>query len=193
MPLLDSDFDQKFVRVKEEDTVSQALEVLRTQGGGDDWHLIVERPGKKLGVLGIDRLKEYLAQLGPALFDLTFEQLEARVPAASVAQRKIGIGTAEKRALADSQGVLVVMDGEEIVGRLSKAAERGADPFPASNMGQLYGDYINTHLDARASWRPKGVKLPKCPHCGHIGFYRYRVADSMSYCDHCGKTITKGD
>jgi hypothetical protein len=193
MPLLDSDFDQKFVHVKQEDTVAQALGDLRDRGGEDDWHFVVERPGNEFGVLKVGQLKEYLAQLGPALFELTFAQLGSRVLHGRIAQQEqIGIGTAEKWALEDAQGVLVVMQGNKVAGRLYKAAARGADPFPASTMNQLYGDYIDTHLDARSRWRPAGVEPPTCPHCGHQGFYRIRPEDGVSYCDECGETVAKG-
>jgi hypothetical protein len=192
MPLLDSDFDQRFVNVKPEDTVAKALGMLRARAGGDDWHFFIEWPGHQVRVLGVDRLRAYLAQLGPALFQLTFEQLGARIPAASTAQQnRIGIGTAEDRALNDPQGILVVMRGGDIVGRLYRATRRGGDPFPGSTMVQLYGDYIDTHLDARAQWQPQGVEPPTCPHCGHIGYYRYRVEDGMDYCDHCGDSIER--
>ena len=193
MSILDDDLDQKFVRVAEGLTVGEALADLNARGGEDDWHFFVERPGNKFGVLKVGQLKEYLAQLGPTLFELTFAQLGSRVPDGRIAQQeKIGIGTAEKWALEDAQGVLVVMRGDKIAGRLYMAVERGADPFPASTMGQLYGDYIDTHLDARSRWRPAGVEPPTCPHCGHQDFYRYRVENGMSYCTGCGQDVLQG-
>lgn len=194
MPIHDKDLDQKFVRVTEDLTVGEALATLNDQGGGDDWHFFVARPGKEFGVLEVSQLKWYLAKLGPALFDLTLAQLRSWVPAGRTAQQDaMGIGMAEKWAMSDGQGVLVVMRGDNIAGRLYVTAKRGGgDPFPASTMGQLYGDYINTHPDARAKWRPAGMKEPTCPHCGHQDIFRYRVKDRALYCDKCGQTVSEG-
>lgn len=194
MPILDDDLDRKFVRVAGDLTVGEAMAVLNAQGGKDDWHFFVERPGNKFGVLKVGQLKEYLAQLGPTLFELTFAQLGSRVPDGRIAQQeKIGIGTAEKWALEDAQGVLVVMRENEIAGRLYMAVERGdggSDIF--STAGKLHGEYINTHPDERSRWRPAGVKLPICPRCGHQDFYRICPRDGTFYCDKCGETIAEG-
>jgi hypothetical protein len=195
MPLLDTDFDQKFVPVTEDLTVDEALDALKAQDGEDDWHFFVDRPDVLVGVIKVSQLKEYLAELGPALFGLTFGQLRPRVPAGRTAQQdKIGIGMAEEWALADPQGVLIVMRGDRFAGRLYRGARRGNDdPFPASTMGQLYGEYINTNPDARSELRPAGIDFPTCPNCGHQDFFRYRAVDGASYCDNCGETIAEGD
>ena len=113
----------------------------------------------------------------------------ASVPAATLAQNTIGIGTAERRALNDPQGVLLIFQGETLIGRLYRGARRGGDPFPASTMDQLYGSYVDTHRDARATWTPSGVEPPACPHCGYVGFYRYRPEDGASLCASCYATV----
>jgi hypothetical protein len=189
MPIEDHHLDPKFIHVTQDQTVAEALEALNARGGTDNWHFFVAREGGGFGVLKVVRLKEQLAQLGPALFDIVFSQLIGPVPEGRVVQQQqMGIGTAERWALNAPERVLVVMRDEEIAGRLYMAA-RSSDPFPGSNMGQLYGDYISTHLDARSQWRPVGTEPPTCPHCGHVGFYRYRASDKKQYCDNCGESI----
>jgi hypothetical protein len=193
MPILDKHLDQEFIPVKENLTVAEALEALNAQGGGDNWHLFVTRPGGAFGVLHVGRLKELLADVGAVLFDLTFADLKEWVPEGRVVQQEqMGIGMAERWALRAPERVLVVMRGEEIVGRLYKP-QRRAGPFPGSSMSQLYGDYINTAQDARSKWRPAGVAPPTCPHCEHTGFFRYRARDKALYCANCGRAIPKGN
>jgi len=191
MPLREGDFDRKFVLVKEGDTVAAALERLKAQDGGDNWHIFVALGPGKFGLLRVGELKRQLELIGPALFDLTFADLQALMHEPRVVQQEaVGIGTAERWAYGSPDGVLVVMRGDEVVGRLHVATKRGAETFPGSTMGQLYGDYISTSPDARARWRPAGVEPPTCPHCGHKGFYRYRAEDGAYYCAKCGETIS---
>ena len=193
MPIRDQHLDQRFILAQENQTVAEGLEALNARGGDDYWHFFIARPGVAFGVLRVGRLKELLARIGPVLFDITFAELADRVPEGYVAQQEqMGIGTAERWALGAPERVLVVLRGEEIAGRLY-IADRGRGPFPGSNMGQLYGDYINTALDARGQWWPDAVVPPICPHCGHQGFFRYRASDKALYCADCGATIPGGD
>ena len=192
MPLLDQDFDQKFIYVQQEDTVGMALAAAEAQGGQESWHIFVAR-GAEVGVIQVGRLKDLPFKLGGALFDLTFGQLQAYIPLArQVQQQAIGIGSAERLALDSPAGVLIVMQEDRVAGRLFMGTVRGDDVFPASTMGQLYGDYIDTHPDARSRWRPAGVAPPICSHCGYQDFFRYRVGDGAFYCGGCGETVSEG-
>ncbi|HDN81004.1 MAG TPA: hypothetical protein ENG33_11125 [Chloroflexi bacterium] len=191
MPLREEDFDRKFVVVGEQDTVADALEKLKTQGGGDEWHIFIRRTPERFGVVEVTRLKEMLAHLGPNLFELTFAQLRPIAPdIPAVQQDAVGLGTAERWAHKSPGGALVVMRGEEVIGRFYIATKRGSEVFPGSSMGQLYGDYINTAPDARAQWRPAGIEPPTCPHCGHQGFYRYDAENNAYKCAKCGEIIS---
>jgi ribosomal protein L37AE/L43A len=193
MPLLDKDFDQKFVCAREEDTVGAVLEALKAQDGQDTWHIFVAR-GAEFGVVQVGRLRDLLPKLGGTLFDLTFGQLQAYItPARQVQQEAIGIGSAERLALKSPARVLMVMREDEVAGRLFLGTMRGGDVFPASTMGQLYGDYMDTHPDARSRWRPAGLEPPTCPHCGYQAFFHYRVDDGEFYCGKCDKTVSGGD
>lgn len=193
MPLLDQDFDRKFICVDEGETVAAALDVLETQGGQDTWHIFVARE-EGFGVIPVKGLKELLSKLGGNLFELAFNELEAHVPMArQVQQDAMGIGSAERLAIRSPARTLIIMRGDEAVGRLFMVSRSGEDVFPGSTMGRLYGDYITQAPDARATWRPAGAAPPACPNCGHIGFFRYRASDKGFYCTNCGETIPQGD
>ncbi len=188
MPLLDEDLYQNFVQVDEDETVADALEKLPAQGGDDRWHVLVTRGPETFSVLKVSELRKWLKRVGPALFDLRFADLRERLPESPAVQRQeLGIGAAERMAL-KSGGMLVALEKMQVVGCVYVAPKRG-EVFPGSTMGQLYGDYITQAPDARAEWRPAGVEPPTCPHCGHQGFYRYRVEDGTLACSACRQII----
>lgn len=194
MPLQDSDYDQRFVAVSPETTIGEALMKLADLGGQDDWHFFIIQSQNSIGAVKVGALRQELELLGGALFDLTFSQLVPNPPGARVGQQNaIGIGTAEAWAVANESGVLAVMKEGHIVGRLSRSGQRGfSEAFPASNMGTLYGEYIDTRVDARSRWQPGGATPPTCPNCGHQGFFGYDVVQKHCYCRNCNHAIPKG-
>jgi hypothetical protein len=172
-----------------EEVHDAAIEALRARGGQEFWHIFVARQ-EGVGVIRVQGLHALLSKLGAKLFELTFGDLEAHIPAArQVQQDAIGIGTAERLAPRSPARALVVKRGEKAVGRFYAPFRGAEDVFPGSTMGQLYGDYISQAPDARATWRPSGVAPPVCPHCGHVGFFRYRASDKTFYCSNCSETI----
>ncbi|MFQ6101167.1 MAG: hypothetical protein ACE5OS_08025 [Anaerolineae bacterium] len=189
MPLLDEDLCRNFVQVNEDDTVADALERLRAQGGDDHWRIFVTHGPDIFSVLKVGELKKWLKSIGPALFDLRFADVQDWLPEApAVQQQAVGIGAAEQMALKSPGGVVVALQGMQVAGCLYVAAKRG-EVFPGSTMAQLYGEYISQAPDARAEWQPADVEPPVCPHCNHRGFYRYRVEDGTFYCSECGRTV----
>lgn len=189
MPLLDEDLYQNFVQVDEDETVADALEKLQAEGSDDRWHVLVTGGPGTFSVLKVSELRKWLKSMGPALFDLRFADLRDRLPEVPAIQRQeVGIGAAERMALKSPGGVVVALQDAEVLGFVHQAS-KSVEPFPGSTMGQLYGDYITQSPDARAEWRPAGVEPPACPHCGHQGFYRYRVEDGTLACSACGKVI----
>jgi hypothetical protein len=191
MPLRESDYDRKFIPVDAGTPLSQGMAEYLEKNGQEDWHFLVVQPDGSIGALKVSRLRLALARLGGRLYELTFAQLPIRVPTAAHEQREqIGIGVAETRAEDTASGVLAVMDGPQVIGRLDRSVRRsGQEVFPGSNMGSLYGSYISTHQDARAQWRPPGVTPPTCPHCRHQDFHDFDTSRMVYICRNCGEVI----
>lgn len=189
MPLRESDYDKNFIQVDAATSLSEGMARYVAAGGQDDWHFLVLQPAGTIGALRVGRLRPVLARLGGRLFELTFAQLPVPIPAAAQGQKdQIGIGLAEARAEGAPSGVLAVMEGSRLIGRLDHSVRRsGPEVFPASDMGSLYGSYINTHQDARAQWRPPQVPPPTCRHCGHQDFFDIDLERQVDVCRDCGQ------
>jgi len=129
------------------------------------------------------------------MFELTFEELRPQIHEADTAEQEvIGIGTAEEWAQEHPSNALIILQDDQIEGRLFAGGTLGGDPFPGSSMSGLYGDYINTHEDARADWQPSGGTLPACPYCQYQGYQEYRLVSGQGsfYCKNCNQKTAEG-
>jgi hypothetical protein len=162
MPLQDSDFNRSYVLVREDETVGEALQRLKQAGGADDWHFFVRWKDGSFGGVQVGKLKGWLVYLGPALFERAFARLRGLIPEArTVDGDTVGIGTAEDWAQESPTSLLIVMRGEQIVGRFYRGQERGDEILPQVTMGQLHTDYSSIATDQRSEWKQPATPLPQ--------------------------------
>jgi hypothetical protein len=132
----------RFIAVKGEATVAQALAALQALGGQTWWHLLVQTSKDAWGITRVGDLCQGLettptdsaAKLGdwPGL-------LQAKV----VEQQSMETRAAQTLAKKSPGAVLVVTDGAMPLGILFEGVSRNTRAVPTAKLGDLCGKYVN--------------------------------------------------
>ena len=133
MPLQPSDYDQKFIGVDVTESLKAVLERIAERNAGDDWGLFVTDASGVIGVLPVSSLPAIHRSLGQGVVGMSMAALkEWFLESVCVDRKTIGVGQAKQFAIKSKAKLVIVMDGNEIVGRLavSQRGETVAPPEP---------------------------------------------------------------
>jgi len=132
----------RFIAVKGEATVAQALAALQELGGQLWWHLVVQT---SKGSWGITRVGDLCQGL-----ETTATDADARLgdwpglqPAKVVEQGSMETRVAQALAKKSPGSVLVVTDGVMPLGILFEGVSRTTRSVPMAKLGDLCGKYVN--------------------------------------------------
>lgn len=136
----------RFIAVKGEATLGQAIAALRELGGQPWWHLVVRMPGS----WGVARFSEVVANLAgtTAASETRLGDLNQLKTAPAVERGSIETKAAEALARKSLARVLVVTEKALPIGILVEGVKRGAAPgghvlsLTSPNLDQLGGKYV---------------------------------------------------
>jgi hypothetical protein len=132
----------RFLAVKGEATVGQAIAALHFQGGQAWWHLVVQMED---GSWGITRFTDLYRELEgtPAAAEIRLDGWSGLVGARAVEQRSMETRAAQALAKKSSRRVLVVTDAQAPIGILFEGTSRGGASMPPAKLEELCGKYVN--------------------------------------------------
>ena len=132
----------RYLAVKGEATVGQAVAALQFQGGQAWWHLLVQMED---GSWGVTRFTDLYKQLEgtPDAADIRLDGWPGLVQAKAVEQKTMETRAAQSLAKKSSGHLVVVTDGDLPVGILFEGASRGGASVPPAKLGDLCGKYVN--------------------------------------------------
>jgi hypothetical protein len=132
----------RFLAVKGEATVGQAIGALQFQGGQPWWHLLVQMDDDSWGVTTFSNLYQKLAGTSDAA-ETRLGDWTGLIPADAVEQDSIETRAAETLAKRSVSRVLIVTDGGIPVGILVEGARRGSLAISAARLDELGGTPVN--------------------------------------------------
>src|SRR6266536_1874017 len=145
MPISDDalqNVKNRYLAVKGEATVGQAIATLQLQGGQAWWHLLVQMED---GSWGVTRFTDLYRQLQGivAAAEIRLDGWSGLIGAKAVEQKSMETRAAQSLAKKSSGSVLVVTDGQVPVGILFEGTSRGGASVPPAKLGDLCGKYVN--------------------------------------------------
>ena len=145
MPIADEALQSaknRYLAVKGEATVGQAIAALKFHGGQGWWHLLVQMED---GTWGATRFTDLYKQLEGTLAaaDIRLDGWSGLVDAKTVERNSMDTRAAQSLAKKSSGHLLVVTEGDMPVGILFEGASRGGASVPAAKLGELCGKYVN--------------------------------------------------
>ena len=132
----------RYLAVKGEATVGQAIAALQFHGGQGWWHLLVQMQD---GAWGVTRFADLYKQLEgtPDAADIRLDGWSGLVGAKTVDQKTMETKAAQSLAKKSSGHLLVVTEDDMPVGILFEGASRSGASVPAAKLGDLCGKYVN--------------------------------------------------
>lgn len=132
----------RFIAVKGEATVAQALAALRELGGQPWWHLLVQTSKDEWGITRVGDLCQGL-ETTPTDSDARLGDWPGLLQAKVVEQSSMETRAAQTLAKKSPGSVLVVTDGVMPLGILFEGVSRTSGSVPTTKLGDLCGKYVN--------------------------------------------------
>jgi hypothetical protein len=132
----------RFIAVKGEATVAQALAALQELSGQLWWHLVVQTSKGAWGVTRVGDLCQGLESTATDS-DARLDTWPGLLPATVVEQDSMETRAAQALAKKSPGSVLVVTDGVTPLGILFEGVSRTTRSVPTAKLGDLCGKYVN--------------------------------------------------
>ena len=132
----------RFIAVKGEATVAQALAALQELGGQLWWHLVVQTSKGSWGITRVGDLCQGLENTATDA-DARLGDWPGLQPAKVVEQGTMETRAAQALAKKSPGSVLVVTDGVMPLGILFEGVSRTTRSVPTAKLGDLCGKYVN--------------------------------------------------
>lgn len=132
----------RFIAVKGQATVGQALAALQAQNGQPWWHLLVQMSDGSWGVTRFSELCQALESTDDAA-EIRLDSWPGLLRANAVARDSMQTRSAQALAQKSSGSLLVVTDGTLPAGILVEGVSRSGKSAPPAKLGELCGKYVN--------------------------------------------------
>ncbi len=132
----------RFIAVKGEATVAQALAALQDLGGQPWWHLVVQTSEDAWGITRVGDLCQGL-ETTPTDSDSKLGDWPGLRQATLVEQDSMETRPAQALAKKSPGSVVVVTDGGLPLGILFEGVSRSSRGVPTTKLGDLCGKYVN--------------------------------------------------
>ena len=145
MPISDAELQNsrnRFLAVKGDASVGQAIGALQSEGGQPWWHLVVEMDDGSWGVTSFSELYLTIKDLAAAT-DIRLGSWDGLTKTTAVERDSIDMRAAEMLAKENSNEVLVVTVDALPVGVLVEDVRRGGPSVSSAKLGELGGKYVN--------------------------------------------------
>lgn len=145
MPISNEELENnknRFIAVKGEATVAQALAALQALGSQPWWHLLVQTSKDTWGITRVSDLCQGLETM-PTDSDARLGDWPGLLQANVVEQSSMETRAAQALAKKSPGSVLVVTDGVMPLGILFESVSRTSGSVPATKLGDLCGKYVN--------------------------------------------------
>jgi hypothetical protein len=131
----------RFIAVKGEAKVGQAMAAFKALDAQPWWHLVVSMPDGSWAVTRFRDLSPLVEVAGAA--DIRAADLKTLTASSSVERDSIDTNAAQALAKKSKSGILVVTVDGSVAGILIGSAKRGGFPISSAGLNDLAGGYID--------------------------------------------------
>lgn len=132
----------RFIAVKGQAKVGQAIAALQAQNGQPWWHLLVQMSDGSWGITRFSELCQTLEDTDDAA-EIRLETWRGLFRANAVARDSMETKSAQALARKSNGSLLVVTDGVLPAGILVESVNRSSQPAPPAKLGELCRKYVN--------------------------------------------------